>query len=230
LSGLAFFDFDKTLLRKESGELIALPIGVRGLVHPWAGLRFLASGLMYKLGRVSREDMQFIGYSTYRGGRLDTLITTLDGLWEGTMVPGLSPAVLARLREHQALGHGSWVLTASPTYVAAAAKRGLGVDGVVGTRMEVGGDGRLTGEPFLPLMQGPEKARVVHEVAAEAGVGLDDCWAYSDSMADVEMLEAVGHPVAVSPDPVLRELANRKGWELIEHDAITPLSKQGQTL
>ncbi len=217
MTGLAFFDFDKTLLRKESGELIAVPVGLRGLVHPLAGLRFLGSGVLYKLGRVSRDDMQAVGYSTYRGGRLDRLIEVLDGLWEGWLEPGLSPTVLARLRSHQAQDHGTYVLTASPTYVAAAARRALGVDAVFGTRMEVDDRGRLTGVPVLPLMQGEEKARVVRAVAAQRGVGLDACWAYSDSMADVQMLQAVGHPVAVGPDPELRALAATHGWEILEH-------------
>lgn len=218
MSSLAFFDFDKTLLRKESGELIAVPIGLRGLVHPWAGLRFVGMGILYKMGRVSRDDMQLIGYSTYRGGRLEQLVDALDETWERWMEPGLSPAVHERLKAHQSAGDGTFVLTASPTFVAAPAQRALGIDKVFGTHMEVREDGRLTGAPLLPLMQGPEKARVVREVATARGVALADCWGYSDSMADIEMLDVVGHPVAVGPDPVLRDLALSRGWEILEHD------------
>jgi len=216
-SSLAFFDFDKTLLRKESGELIAVPVGLRGLVHPWAGAKFIWSGILYKLGRVSRRDMQYIGYSTYRGGALARVIATLDAVWERWMLPGLSPAAAGRLRAHQERGDGTWVLTASPTYVAAPAERLLGVDGVIGTRMEVV-EGRLTGVPIEPLMEGAEKARVIRELAAAQGVALADCWGYSDSMADLEMLEIVGHPVAVGPDPELRAIAAERGWEILEHD------------
>lgn len=219
---LAFFDFDKTLVRKESGELIALPVGVRGLVHPLAGAKFLWSGLLYKLGRVSRQDMQYIGYSTYRGGALHRVIATLDAVWERWIARGLSPSAAGRLRAHQAAGHGTWVLTASPTYVAAPAKRVLGVDGVIGTTMRVV-DGRLTGEPIEPLMQGPEKARVIEELASAHGVALADCWGYSDSMADLEMLDIVGHPVAVGPDPELRRIAEERGWEILEHDGLAAL-------
>ena len=151
MSSLAFFDFDKTLLRRESGELIAVPIGLRGLVHTWAGLRFIGSGVLYKMGRVSRDEMQFIGYSTYKGGRLDRLVETLDSIWDRWIAPGLSPVVLERLRDPQSAGDATFVLTASPTYVAAPAQRDLGVDHVFGTRMEVREDGRLTGAPILPL-------------------------------------------------------------------------------
>lgn len=216
--GLAFFDFDKTLVRKESGELIAARVGLRGLVHPWAGAHFLGAGILYKLGRVSRDAMQAIGYSTYRGNRLEVLEEVLTELWEPCMVPGLSPAVLGRLRGHQEQGHGTWVLTASPTYVAAPAMQGLSLDGVFGTDMEVGPDGRLTGVPLLPLMQGARKAEIIQQVAEERGVDLADCWAYSDSIADREMLEVVGNPVAVDPCRELRELAEANGWEVIGHD------------
>lgn len=216
---IAFFDFDKTLLRKESGELIAVPVGIRGLVNPWAGAKFIGLGIGYKMGRVSRREMQYVGYGTYKGGRLEHLIQAIDAAWDRWMKPGLSPAVLARLREHQEHEHGTWVLTASPTYVAKPAQRALGLDGVVGTRMEVRDDGRLTGTPIEPIMEGPEKARVIREVAAARGVDLADCWGYSDSIADVAMLEVVGHPVAVDPDEQLAAIAADRGWEILFHDA-----------
>ena len=41
------------------------------------------------------------------------------------------------------------------------------------------------------------------------GYDLERCFAYSDSVTDVPMLEAVGHPYAVNPDKELRRLAPR---------------------
>lgn len=214
-AGIAFFDFDKTLTVKDSGELIALRVGVRGLVHPWAGLRFVGNGLLYKMGRVSRAAMQEIGYATYRGNALDVLVRTLDQLWEPCIAPSLSAPVMARLREHQDREHPVIVLTASAWYVAQPAVRALGADAVIGTQMEEEGS-RLTGRP-VTIVEGAEKARIAEQVCGERGVSLDDCWAYTDSIADVELLEVVGHPVAVGPDRELRELAGSRGWEILEH-------------
>ena len=41
------------------------------------------------------------------------------------------------------------------------------------------------------------------------GYDLAECYAYSDSVTDVHMLEVVGHPFAVNPDRELRRIARR---------------------
>ena len=81
----------------------------------------------------------------------------------------------------------------------------LGVDRVVATRM-VTVDGRYTGEIDF-YAYGENKAAALREVSAEGGYDLADCYAYSDSITDLPMLAAVGHPTAVNPDRALRRAA-----------------------
>ncbi|MEL7370849.1 MAG: HAD-IB family hydrolase, partial [Myxococcota bacterium] len=38
----------------------------------------------------------------------------------------------------------------------------------------------------------------------------------TDSMSDLPMMEAVGHPVAVNPDPRLRRTAKDRGWPIVD--------------
>jgi phosphoserine phosphatase len=56
-----------------------------------------------------------------------------------------------------------------------------------------------------------EHARVV---ADKLGISLADCSFYTDSASDLPMLEAVGRPVVVDPDPRLRRIAARRGWPI----------------
>ena len=85
----------------------------------------------------------------------------------------------------------------------------LGVDRVVATRMVIV-DGRYTGEIDF-YAYGENKAAAMRELAAESGYDLADCYAYSDSITDLPMLEAVGHPTAVNPDRALRREAAERG-------------------
>ena len=62
---------------------------------------------------------------------------------------------------------------------------------------------------------GEAKAQRVRELAAERGYRLADCYAYSDSVTDLPMLEAVGRPHAVNPDRALRRLARHRGWPVL---------------
>ena len=47
----------------------------------------------------------------------------------------------------------------------------------------------------------------VRDLARTRGYDLVDSYAYSDSVSDVPLLEAVGHPTAVNPDRGLRRIA-----------------------
>ena len=67
-------------------------------------------------------------------------------------------------------------------------------------------DGRYTGEIEF-YAYGQDKAEAIRELAAQRGYDLADCYAYSDSVTDLPMLEAVGHPHAVNPDRALRREA-----------------------
>ena len=49
-------------------------------------------------------------------------------------------------------------------------------------------------------------------------IDLLGCYAYTDSITDVPMLEAVGHPVAVNPDKDLRHVADEREWEIRDFD------------
>jgi phosphoserine phosphatase len=42
--------------------------------------------------------------------------------------------------------------------------------------------------------------------------------AYADSSSDLSMLEAVGFPVAVNPEPRLATIARTRGWLIEEFD------------
>jgi hypothetical protein len=55
-----------------------------------------------------------------------------------------------------------------------------------------------------------------------ASYRLADCSACSDSITDLPMLEAVGHPHAVNPDRAPRRLAQHRGRPVHEFGALPP--------
>jgi phosphoserine phosphatase len=55
----------------------------------------------------------------------------------------------------------------------------------------------------------------MRELAAHCNYQLAECFAYSDSVTDVPMLEVVGHPRVVNPDRGLRRTARARGWPVL---------------
>jgi len=116
---------------------------------------------------------------------------------------------------HTEAGRDTYLVTASPIEIVASLSEELGLTGAIATVAETV-DGVYTGELSEPFCYGPSKADAIRRVAEREGYDLDLCYAYSDSLSDLPMLEAVGHPVAVNPDSGLEAVARTRGWPIVE--------------
>jgi phosphoserine phosphatase len=121
---------------------------------------------------------------------------------------------VALFEEHRAAGRDVVIVSSSGEEVVGPIGEMLGVDRVVATRMVVE-NGAYTGDIAF-YAYGEGKATAMRELAAEQGYDLSASYAYSDSMTDLPMLEAVGHPTAVNPDKALRKVATERGWPIRE--------------
>ena len=54
---------------------------------------------------------------------------------------------------------------------------------------------------------------MLQEYAQRNGVDLAESFAYADALSDLPMLEAVGTPVVVNPDPRLSQISTQRGWK-----------------
>jgi HAD superfamily hydrolase (TIGR01490 family) len=212
----AFFDLDKTIIAKSSTLAFSKPFQAGGLISRRAVLRSAYAQFVYLVGGADHDQMekmrQFMSQlcagwdvATVREIVADTLHNIVD--------PLVYDEAVTLIEEHRLAGRDVVVVSASGAEVVEPIAEMLGADRVVATRMEIA-DGRYTGAiEYYAYAQ--EKARAVRELADAQGYDLAGSYAYSDSVTDVPMLEAVGHAFAVNPDKDLRRIAATKGWPVL---------------
>ncbi|MBI3913971.1 MAG: HAD-IB family hydrolase [Chloroflexi bacterium] len=124
--------------------------------------------------------------------------------------------VIERLRAHQAQQHAVILVSGMLAATLQLLGDALGATGVVGTQIEMR-DGIFTGKTIPPVVNGADKARLTQKFLREQGLEIDFAasYSYGDSIADLSMMQLVGHPVAVYPDAPLEKLARAQGWEII---------------
>jgi HAD superfamily hydrolase (TIGR01490 family) len=136
---------------------------------------------------------------------------------EETLHDIVDPLVYAEatelVSEHKEKGHDVVVVSASGEEIVRPIAKLVGATRSIGTSM-VAMEGRYTGEIKF-YCYGDNKAMAIRKLAAEHGYDLAACHAYSDSITDLPMLDAVGHPAAVNPDRGLRKLATERGWPVL---------------
>jgi HAD superfamily hydrolase (TIGR01490 family) len=211
----AFFDVDKTLLPGSSLYLLARGMYRRGY-YTWRDLAgFALSQLTFRVtgaeGRRGMEAARESALAFVEGKSQSDLLQLGHDIVVEVIGPRIYPGMRRVIDLHHADGDQTYLVTAAPRELAERIAAYLGMDGALGTEAELV-DGRYTGRILGPVLHGPAKLDAVTKLAAEQGIDLRDCSAYSDSLNDRPMLEGVGHPVAVNPDRQLRELARQRGW------------------
>ncbi|MGH9040793.1 MAG: HAD family hydrolase, partial [Acidimicrobiia bacterium] len=170
------------------------------------------------LDRRDRGDFLRHFYRRYDGASAVRLRADAWELFSDLLLEKAFPEGLRRVRQHQRLGHRTMLLTGALDFVVEPL-RALFDDVVCARLDEV--DGRFTGHLVSVPPTGEARALLLAEFAAAEHLDLGQAVAYADSASDLPMLESVGFPVAVNPEPKLATVARRRGW-LVEHWSKAP--------
>lgn len=215
----AFFDLDRTLLRKASGPVLGEALRGAGLMgkRPIPG-----QGILYWINDVYGELAPSMllarqGPRAARGWDRRRVQAAAEAAVP-ELVSLVPPYAWPLLDEHRAAGRPLVLATTSPVDLVRPFAEALGVDALVGTRYGVTADGRYDGTLDGPFVWGPGKLEAVRTWADEHGIDVEASWAYSDSVYDVPLLSAVAHPVAVNPDPRLLAVATARRWPTLHLD------------
>ena len=213
---LALFDLDRTLVRKDTAGLFVRYEYRHGLISKARVARVALWRLLYTAGVVDSERVARQVLSWYRG-REEAELRQVTGNWfESDVAPLICERGRHAIAEHRARGDVIAVVTASTQFVAERVAVALEIDHVVCTEVDSVG-GRLTGELRGPLCFGRGKLTKVEQFVqslSDPGIRVSGATAYTDSVTDLPLLQAVGSPVAVNPDPRLRAHAREQGWPI----------------
>jgi HAD superfamily hydrolase (TIGR01490 family) len=212
----AFFDLDKTIIARSSALAFGRPFRAGGLINRRAALKAAYAQLVYLVAGADEDQMV----------RMRDYITEMCTGWDVQQVKDIVAETLFEIvdpliydeaagliEDHKASGREVVIVSSSGEEVVGPIGELVGADRVIATRMVVA-DGRYTGQVDY-YAYGPTKAAAMRELAEAAGYDLADCYAYSDSITDLPMLEAVGHPAAVNPDRALRRAARERDWPIL---------------
>ena len=211
----AFFDLDKTIISRSSSLALSRPMYRAGMVTRGQLVRGAYAQLVYALVGADERKMERLkdgmlqltkGWDRHEVERLvrEVLIQVID--------PYVYQEALDLMALHRAEGRQIYIVSSSPEEVVRPLAGHFGVSGVIATRARIV-EGRYTGELEF-YAYGESKAEAIRSLAERIGIDLEGSYAYTDSITDLPMLEAVGNPVAVNADKELRRIAEEREWEV----------------
>jgi HAD superfamily hydrolase (TIGR01490 family) len=206
----AFFDMDETLLCVETGMSWVRFLYGRGELSWQMVAKAVYWSTLYKLAVLDMETVFTRLVEDLRGDPEAEMIAKCEIWYRQHVEPEIAPAARVAVEHHRRAGHLVVLATGSTQYAARPVARGVGIDHVLSSVLEVDG-GAFTGRARA-LCFGHHKVTLAEAWAREHGVDLAQSYFYSDSYNDRPMLERVGTAIAVHPDARLRRLARQRGW------------------
>lgn len=210
-----FFDLDDSLINKDANSLW---IKWRARFDRWAiveAIQALASLYRaYKKGKVSHWRLSTYYRTRTKGMSLADYQNHIDQFFCERGHLYIYPQAASLLFAYRRQGSKLVLITGQDEIMAKAYADALGLDFVIGNRFEFSG-GKIRGLA-KPLCYGEGKVELAKIFAKEQGFDLAEAVFYSDSHADLPLLEAVKQPVVLNPNQRLAELAKQRGWPRVD--------------
>jgi putative phosphoserine phosphatase/1-acylglycerol-3-phosphate O-acyltransferase len=220
-----FFDLDRTLLVGASGPVLSSAMRQAGLTDR----AFPGESALFELFNRVGETLPSmalarLAVTAAKGRRRDDVrqAARSAAVELAAMVPQFARHVI---EEHRSEGRILVMATTTPFDLIEPLAEKLGFDDVVATRYRVGPDGIYDGSLDGPFVWSSGKLSAVRTWARDHDIDLRECFAYSDSVFDVPLLSAVGHPTAVNPDPRLAIVAAARRWPVLHFDVPPGVAK-----
>jgi HAD superfamily hydrolase (TIGR01490 family) len=213
----AFFDLDRTLIKRSSVLALAGSFRERGVISRWGLAKSAFWQVLFVLRGASAERVRSAsedGMKLLKGFSVAEMRALVGDAMEVVLRPLVYDDSLRLVQRHREQGEKVYIVSATLQEIVEHIAEDLGFDGAIGSTCEIVA-GVYTGRS-LRATHGEGKADAVRALAEAEGFDLAACTAYSDSYTDEPFLAAVGHPVAANPDRKLRRIARERGWPVVE--------------
>lgn len=212
---LAVFDLENTIMASNVVDTYAW-LATRRLPKTQKALFALDLALkgpsLLALDRKDRGDFLRSFYRKYEGAQPARLDKDSQELFSSYLLKKSFPAGIERVRRHKSLGHKTVLITGALNFVLEPLKPLF--DDIICSQLERDESGLYRGRTIDTPPTGEARATILAEYAARHSLDLQESVAYADSTSDLPMLEAVGYPVCVNPEPKLASIARKRGWHV----------------
>jgi len=218
----AIFDVDGTLINELTGLRIVIGNTRKHSFLRYLLLVFVLPVFLFLLivvdffSRVlSQKMLVFVSFAHLP-------VATSNDFLKSWMVTKMKDFVLVethkRLLYHLKEGHTVILLSGSPRELIAPLAGYFGAHVAISTIIGYKDHNEVqyfTGHIDNVPMVGQHKLKCLLHVADQLGLNLQESYAYGDHFTDCDVLNSVGHPVAVRPDRRLKTWAQKMQWEIL---------------
>ena len=215
---LTLFDLDHTLLSGDSDVLWCDFLIEQGLLERESfAARNADMDARYRAGTVGVEEFANFYVGTLAGRTRAQWEPLRQQFLASVIVPRIGKDAIHLVKHHLDASDLVVLTTATNRFITELTAGYLEIEHLIATEVEIDG-AHFTGRTEGTLNMREGKVLRLHTWLADIGYALSDfdSHAYSDSINDLPLLQAVQRAVAVDPDARLRAEADARGWQVMQ--------------
>src|SRR5690554_1369542 len=212
---LAIFDLDETLIQGDSSQLFTKFLRNETIdLSEEALLKDRDFMSDYQQGRLDLQAYMEFSLAPLQGWPQDLIDTLVSRFIDRVIASRVLPTGRDRIAWHKDQGHRLLIISATGEHLVKPIASHLGIDESIGVEVEWC-NGSLTGQigARRPFQGG--KVSALREWQEKNQATPEKIWFYSDSHNDLPLLTRVDYPIAVNPDPMLKQHAQKHGWQIL---------------
>jgi HAD superfamily hydrolase (TIGR01490 family) len=214
---IAFYDLDHTILKGNSATTLVEVARERGIMSSKQFRHAVYLSLIYKLNLGNPTKMINRMLSWLKGLDEASIRELCIEVFNRKLVETIRPEILQSLDHHRHEKGAVVLLSSATSPICEPVSKHLQMDETICTHLE-SIEGTLTGHTKGKLVYGKEKKKQMLAFCELHGYDPQLAYYYGDSHTDQYVMEAVGYPVAVSPDKRLLKIALARNWKILVRD------------
>ncbi|WP_337959625.1 HAD-IB family hydrolase [Anaerobacillus arseniciselenatis] len=217
---VAIFDFDGTLFPEETFPLMMNHLKQ----HPKYKNKYrrfitkiLPIYVAYKTNFYPEQKMKEYSMRTYISSFKKASAKEINQFFfeiGSDMRKNLNASVLERIDLHRKNGYYIMLVSGAFLPLLQAVTKDIPFDSIIGTSVPLKNDLFDKNTPIIHIHGARKKDKIFAQLANDS-IDWENSFAYGDSYSDLDVLELVGNPVAVKPEPRLLQIAEQRQWEVI---------------
>lgn len=212
--GASFFDLDHTLLKDNCSYRFGAYLYKHNKFPLSTMLYFVGCYGLHKVGKLSlRRLHECIFAKLFKNSSLTEFQEYSQQFLKENFSSMIYPPAVEKLNEAKREGQLTVILSSSPDFLVELFAKNFGVDQWIATKYNMDSQQNLT--MISDILDGEEKAKMLHDISTKMGIPIDETTAYSDSFLDLPFLKEAGRAIAVNPDNKLRAVCNQYKWNII---------------
>lgn len=221
LMKLAIFDFDGTLFTVDTLPCLGREWKRQGrswLRYLTAYFKVMPFFILYKAKLISRDLLKVKAMAYFHvmyQGMTRTECELYFKLAVATMKPSFDFRVIEEFKAAQEEGFHTVLLSGAYANLLRVIGDELGIGTVIGAELPFK-EGIIDHRRPVNFIDGQAKLALLQERFSQEFVDWSCSRSYADSLSDLPVLEVVGEPVVVNPEPELLTYAINKQWRVIQ--------------